>query len=362
MRRFVLGVLLVVVSGAQADTSLPWYFDNPANSNQKPSAINAEHLVNLRDGGEVVVAVIDSGLRNDHPSLRGRILPGVDMVSAERNPRGARGDNFSPDDEKDLCPLTGRTSSSDIFGHGTGVASVIAGNGELGIIGVNSQARIVPIKVMGACPASRGDLMDALRWAAGLHVDGVKDNAHPAKIINISMAGGGSSCDQSLQGLIDQLTKMNIILIGASGNTFGKSAREPSVCNGVIAVGAVNPDNSNTFYTAVDSRILLYAPGGGSQSWAYPTSLKNKIRIAGYDQVTQKPIARDDGLGTSYSSALVAGVMAGLVLKNPNLNAQSAIFTIRGLNTMTDGSNRRNLNYERLLNLIDAEGDSVSQY
>ncbi|WP_161485634.1 MULTISPECIES: S8 family serine peptidase [unclassified Polynucleobacter] len=362
MQRFLLAILLFAAPCVHAQVSLPWYFDDPKTNAQEAAAINAEQLVRFRGVGEVVVALIDSGLRSDHPSLRGKVLPGVDMVSSERNPRGDRGDNFAPDNEKDLCPITKRVNNPDVFSHGTGVASVIAGNGELGVFGVNSRVKILPIKIMGACPANRRDLMDGLRWAAGIHIDGVKDNLYPAKIINISMAGGESRCDPSLQELIDQLIKKNIIVISASGNTFGKSALEPSICDGVIGVGAVNPDNSNTFYTAVDSRILLYAPGGGSQSSTYSMALKNKIKVAGYDPNTGRPIARESGLGTSYSSALVAGVIAELVLQNLNLSAKSAISIIKRLNTMEDGSGRRNLNYERLLTLLRGEAKLQEEY
>ena len=362
MQRFLLVILFFAAPFVYAQVSLPWYFNDPKTNAQEAAAINAEQLVRFRGLGEVVVALVDSGLRSDHPSLRGKVLPGVDMVSSERNPRGDRGDYFAPDNEKDLCPITRRVNNPDVFSHGTGVASVIAGNGELGVFGVNSRVKILPIKIMGACPASRRDLMDGLRWAAGLHIDGVKDNLHPANIINISMAGGESRCDPSLQELIDQLIKKNIIVISAAGNTFGKTALEPAICNGVIGVGAVNPDNSNTFYTAVDGRILLYAPGGGSQSSRYSTALKNKIRIAGYDPNTKQPIARDSGMGTSYSSALVAGVMAELILQNPNLSAKSAVSIIKRLNTMEDGSDRRNLNYERLLTLIRCEAVLYDQY
>lgn len=341
-----------------AQVSLPWYFGDPKTNAQEAAAINAQQLVRYRGSGEIIVALIDSGLRSDHPSLRGKVLPGIDMVSSERSPRGDRSDNFAPDNEKDLCPITKRTNSPDVFGHGTGVASVIAGNGELGVFGVNSRVKILPIKVMGACPASRRDLMDGLRWAAGLHVDGVKDNPYPAKIINISMAGGESRCDPSLQELIDQLINRNIIVISAAGNTFGKYALEPAICDSVIGVGAVNPDNSNTFYTAVDSRILIYAPGGGSQLSNSSATLKNKIKIAAFDPSTKQPIVKDGGLGTSYSSALVAGVMAELVLQNPQLSAKNAILAIKRLHTMEDGSGRRNLNYESLMTLL-REGTEI---
>lgn len=352
MGRVLVLVFCLLISCAQAEVSLPWYFGDPAVEGVPQAAIDAERLAGLNKQSFIAVAVIDSGVRGDHPSLRGKLLPGVDMVSPERNHRKARSGNFSPDSERDFCPISARAGNLEVFGHGTGVASVISGNGMLGINGINPRVKIVPIKVMGACLASRNDLMDGIRWAAGIHVDGVEDNDHPARIINISMAGGDTSCSPKLQALVDSLIDRGIIIVSAAGNTFGKSAREPSVCSGVISVGAVNPDNSHTYYTAVDERITIYAPGGGAQSSKYGSGIQNKIRIATYDRSGKVAGGKDEGLGTSYSSALVAGVIAGLVMEYPNLNAKSAAEMIHALNTMRDGSNRRNLNYEQMLKLI----------
>lgn len=357
MRRFSPLIICLIAASSHAQITLPWYLGAPGKRAEAASAINAEQLVLTKPNREIVVAVIDSGVRADHPSLRGKLLPGMDMVSAVRNPRNGRSSDFSPDNQKDACPTSERVSNREVFGHGTGVASVIAGNGALDVIGVNPQVKIVPIKVMGACPASRVDLMDALLWAGGVHVDGLKDNEHPARIINVSMSGGNTNCDGKLQEVINTLLEKGIIIVSAAGNTFGKSAREPSVCTGVIGVGAINPDKSVTYYTAIDDRILIYAPGGGSESPKYGPSIKNRIRIAAYSNDTQLPVGADEGLGTSYSSALVTGVIAGLVLEQPTMTAKTAFEEIRSLDTMLDNDSRRNLNYEYLVRLMRSHQD-----
>ena len=79
------------------------------------------------DGTPIAVAVIDSGICTDHPDLAGKILPGYDFVDDDTTPQ-------------------------DDFGHGCGVAGIIAatmGNGT-GIAGIAPNARIIPLRVLDA--------------------------------------------------------------------------------------------------------------------------------------------------------------------------------------------------------------------
>jgi len=55
------------------------------------------------------------------------------------------------------------------------------------------------------CSQVRGvdsDILDAMRWAAGLHVTGVPDNTHPARYINMSLGGTGA-CSSAEQTVIN---------------------------------------------------------------------------------------------------------------------------------------------------------------
>ena len=271
----------------------------------------------LKAGQGVIVAVIDSGVREDIPGLQGKLLPGADLVSAERNPRHNRSNNFAPDSPSDVCPLSKRQLADAVFVHGTDVASTIVMNGGNGVAG------IVPIKVTGACEASRRDLIDGLLWAAGFHIEGLQDNDNPAQIINISMAGGGNSCNQTLQKTISSILDKGIVIVSAAGNTFGGSAREPAVCNGVISVGSINPDQSKTYYTAVDERISLYALGNSLVSADelsfFDNSFRNTAKVSSCETDSCSHIApasvNDLFFGTSYSAALISGKIASAVLK-----------------------------------------------
>ena len=332
--------------------SMPWYLDKPT-SLHTAAAINASSLVHSKVGTAIVVAVIDSGVVADHPSLVGRVLPGRDMVSASFNPRGGRSDNASPDDPNAVCPDNKGARPTQSLFHGTEVASVIAGNGQFGVFGVNPHVRILPVKAVGVCPASRQDFHDALAWAGGLPVAGSPPNPHPAKLINVSMAGQDASCHPGLQVIIDRLLEKGILIVSAAGNTFGKRAREPAVCRGVVSVGAVNPDRSLAFYSASDDRIMIVAPGGGKSVDGLSSNKKNRIRVATYDVSSQTgkltAVMKDSGLGTSFAAPLVTGVLAGVLQKKASLTPQDLIAKIETSEGLGTKENYRFLDYEFLI-------------
>ena len=332
--------------------SMPWYLDKPT-SLHTAAAINASNLVQSKVGPPIVVAVIDSGVVADHPSLVGRVLPGRDMVSASLNPRGGRSHNAYPDDPEAVCPNNKGARPPQSLFHGTEVASVIAGNGQFGVLGVNPNVRILPVKAVGVCPASRQDFHDAVAWAGGLPVSGSPLNPHPAKLINISMAGQDAVCHPGLQLIIDRLLEQGVLIVSAAGNTFGKRAREPAVCRGVVSVGAINPDRSLAFYSASDDRIMIVAPGGGKSFDGLPSNEKNRIRVATYEVCSQTgvrtPVMKDSGLGTSFATPLVTGVLAGVMQKKSSLTPKELIAKIETSEGSGEKGRYRFLDYEFLI-------------
>lgn len=347
-----ISIALFLFGAVTKADSLPWYLDKPT-SLYTAAAINASSLVQSKAGPSIVVAVIDSGVVHDHPSLIGRVLPGRDMVSASLNPRGGRSDNASPDDPGAVCPANKGARPPQSLFHGTEVASVIAGNGQFGVLGVNPNVRILPVKAVGVCPASRQDFHDAVAWAGGLPVAGSPPNPHPAKLINVSMAGQDAVCHPGLQLIIDRLLERGVLIVSAAGNTFGKKAREPAVCRGVVSVGAVNPDRSLAFYSASDERIMIVAPGGGKSFDGLPAREKNRIRVATYDVCSQTgqrtPVMKDSGLGTSFATPLVTGVLAGVIQKNTTLTPQQLMKKIETSEVVGVQRQYRYLDYEFLI-------------
>jgi serine protease len=303
-----LFLILVMASFQTMAQEGPWHL-SADGADVAPASIAS---FNIKPGPHVInIAVIDSGVLIEHPSLSGRVLPGYDMVSGSNNLRGERSGNFAPDERNVMCK--GRAMSSAFHTHGTEVSSLIVGNGEYGVYGVNANAKIVPIKVFSACGIKRKDLMDAMIWAAGWPVSGVPINANPAKIINLSLSGGLSTCGDDLQNLINKLIEQGVFVVAAAGNNFHKTLQEPANCKGVISVGAIDADNRIEVYSALDPRISIYAPGGGKrlngkQSWSI-----NKLKIATYEQDLlgkEGSTGEVRGVGTSFAAPIVSGFIS----------------------------------------------------
>jgi len=222
----MLGALLLH-SGMAWGHEIPWHLGRVDGAQAAPSAINTAG--NQPGPHPVVVAVIDSGVVASHPSLQGQLLPGYDMISPNRNLRKARSGNFSPDERDARCGE--RLLPSSFRSHGTEVASLIAGNGVGGVLGVNPAAKIVPVRLFGACATSRQDLLDAMAWAAGLPVKDVPDNPHPARIINLSLSGGFNTCGADLQGL-SACRRKTFSWWQRSATCFKKRCKSPPIAKG----------------------------------------------------------------------------------------------------------------------------------
>ena len=314
-----LGITLTLCLDVHASTT-PWYIE-PSGPETSPASIQSAPI---KPGATpIVVAVIDSGVIAEHPALEGVLLPGFDMVAAQRNIRGTRSSNFAPDPRDATCGQ--RLVSSSFRTHGTEVASLIAGNGYENMWGVNPRARIVPIRIFSTCGMLPEDLIDAIRWAAGLKVEGTPNNQHPAHVINISIAGGVAQCRPELQRAINAARKNGTFVVAAAGNNFQKPLAEPANCEGVISVGALSAENKIENYSALDSRTTIYTAGGGpalrmSQAWAH-----NKLRVATAElsvSGNERLIVMDKGIGTSFAAPVVSGFLSLLLSFNPNLKPQ----------------------------------------
>jgi serine protease len=206
----------------------------------------------------VTVAVLDTGIL-PHPDLAGRLVPGWDFVSDPGN--AGDGDGRDPDPTDPGQP---GEASSGLHGlHVAGIVGAVADNGR-GVAGLDWACRIQPIRVLGV-NGGRGldsDIADAIRWAAGLRVDGAPDNATPADVINLSFGGHGIS--HTLQAAVDDATARGAVVVAAAGNDGGETAAAaPAGLSGVITVGAVDPTGRRAAYSNRGPEVALLAPGGG---------------------------------------------------------------------------------------------------
>jgi serine protease len=157
-------------------------------------------------GEGVVVAVVDTGITT-HSDLDANVLPGYDMIWNPFVTRDGDGRDADPRDPGDWIGA-GQCYDGSAAGqsswHGTHVAGTIAAvtDNNKGVAGVAPEAKILPIRALGACGGYSSDIADAIVWAAGGLVAGTAGNANPAQVINLSLGGSGA-CSDTYQTAID---------------------------------------------------------------------------------------------------------------------------------------------------------------
>lgn len=252
----------------------------------------------------VVVAVVDSGSPGGNPDLKSLMLPGLNLASSASARNGA-------------CPES--VNGFDPGAHGDQVARLIAAHSAPYESGSVVHANILPIYVYGKCKVSRADMMVAMRWAAGLPVAGFAVNPNPARVINLSLAGGGIRCGADLQQVVNELLSRNIYIVAAAGNSSHQRLREPANCDGVLAVGASDEEGRIADYSAVDERIAVYAYGGDVPLAAVgesPALSTQRFQVASLAQDAQPgPVLTS---GTSYSAPVLSGYLAIWLSRNPD--------------------------------------------
>ncbi|MYZ10722.1 type VII secretion-associated serine protease mycosin [Streptomyces sp. SID2999] len=249
------------------------------------SALHLDEAWRTTQGQGVTVAVLDTGVEDDHPDLAGNVLPGKDMVGFGAGP----GDRAWAR-------------------HGTAMAGIIAGHGHgpgggAGIMGVAPKAKILPVRVIledkdparSKARVTRGNaLADGIRWAAD----------HGADVINLSLGDDSDSAhpeageDEAVQYALGK----GVVVVASAGNggDKGDHVSYPAAYPGVIAVTAVDRYGTRASFSTRRWYAAVSAPG--------------------VDVVIADPDHRYyEGWGTSAASAFVSGAAALLKADRPKL-------------------------------------------
>jgi serine protease len=312
------------VAGGQGPAAGQWYLRAPAGDVQ--SAINAVTAWDLHTGNpSVVVAVLDTGVRLNHPDLAGKLVGGHDFVNDSRISNDGNGRDADPSDPGDFLTQAEINADTNFWDgceasgsswHGTQVSGIVAaatGNG-VGMAGSGRHVRVLPVRVLGKCFGYTSDIAAAIRWAAGEAVPGVPANASPAKVINLSLGSAGA-CSQAEADAVAAANARGAVVIAAAGNTAGRSAGSPANCAGAIGVAAVRHIGTKVGFSDVGPQLAIAAPGGNCVNESGPCLYPI---LSTTDSGQQGPVAAafsdsfDFAVGTSFSSPLVAGT-AGLL-------------------------------------------------
>lgn len=236
----------------------------------------------ISQGDGVTVAVMDTGTLADHQDLTGQVLPGADFSGDQTN------------------------GQVDKVGHGTGMASLIAGHGhggqaQDGVMGLAPKAKILPVRValgeLGDVQAGPDiNFPDALHYA----VD------HGAKVINMSF-GGAMRTSPDDRAAISYAVSHDVVLVAASGN-LGSVVSYPAAFPGVVAVGAIDRQGNVWDHSNRGPEVTLVAPGVG-------------ITSAGNKSTSDYRYAS----GTSDATAYVSAIAALVRSKYPALSAGQVI-------------------------------------
>ena len=290
--------------------------------------------------GNAVVAVLYTGI-TAHPELGAQVLPGYDFVSDLAIANDGDGRDADPSDPGDGVSQADKDANPALFGgcdvqrstwHGTVIAGIVGAGTDngMGVAGINWGARVLPVRVAGKCGAEVADIVDAMRWAAGLEVQGVPLNRHPARIVNISF-GGSAACNEAYQEAIDDLAAVGTVVVAAAGNGHG-NVKRPAGCARVIGVAALNRDGFKAHYSNFGPAVVVATVGGDPAFEGVWGALLGDDGLLTLDNLgLQAPQSASYGhhFGTSFAAPVVAGVLSLMLSTNPALSVAQLIDGVR---------------------------------
>lgn len=310
-----------------------WYLRAPTELFR--SATNAQAAWARSTGSGVVVAVLDTGVLPNHVDLAGQVLPGYDLVrdtTYSNDGDGRDADASDPGDwvtaAEDASGPYRNCGQQDSSWHGTHVAGIVAAatNNGIGMAGLAHGAKVLPVRVLGKCGGYDSDITAGMLWAAGVDQAGLSGSATPAKVLNLSLGGGGA-CGAAYQDAITAVTSRGAVVVAAAGNSVGRAVGTPAGCPGVIAVAGLRHAGSKVGFSDLGPEIAIAAPGGNCVNiergtpCLYPilTLSNSGLRgpAAGGSVYTD---SFDISVGTSFATPMVAATAALILSVRPDLS------------------------------------------
>jgi serine protease AprX len=264
------------------------------------------------DGTGVGVAIIDSGIDEGHLAFRNQL--GVSRVIARQD-------------------FTGENRTDDVFGHGTHVAAIAAGNNQISngeYTGIASNANLVNLRVLDSQGrGSTSNLLAALDWVMTYH------SVYGIRVVNMSL--GTTAIDSYTNDPICQavraISNAGITVVAAAGND-GKSSSGQKLYGQIHSPGnepsALTVGATNSFGTdgRNDDSITTYSSRGPTRSYATD---ENGLRH--YDNLLKPDI-------TAPGNRIVSAAAANncLLTAHPELDANVSSIPDRRMMYMSGSS------------------------
>ena len=253
----------------------------------------------------LIVAILDSGAKLDHPEFSGRI-----WMNTNENQNGTDTDsNNYIDDTNGWDFVNDDNDPTDDHGHGTNVTGIAlaSGNNSIGYAGVNWNSKIMICKIL-----DNNNSGFYSWWAEAIYY--AVDNG--ASVINMSVGGNGSST--LLENAINYAYDNNVPVVVSTGNQ-NSVIEYPAKYTNAFAIGSTNPDDTRSvpfFWSATSgsnfgSELDFVAPG----NYIYGLSYSSNTNYNSYWG------------GTSQAAPHVAGLISLLLSVEPSLSV-SEIRTI----------------------------------
>jgi subtilisin family serine protease len=259
-------------------------------------AMGARSAWGIGNGGDVTVAVIDTGAQLDHPDLAANLWTNSREIPGNGIDDDANG---YVDDVHGYDFVAKDGDPSDENGHGTNVAGIIGarGNNGIGVAGVAWHARLMIVRVLDANGTGTVyDVARGIRYAV----------ANGAKIVNLSMAGPDD--DPALESAIAEARTAGVLIVASAGNTgadLDTKAAFPasSPSDNVIAVASTDEAGALAPGSSYGARTVdVTAPGENIDSTAVGSRYETRS-------------------GTSQAAAHVSGVLALMAAAQPSADA-----------------------------------------
>ncbi|MEW6051571.1 MAG: S8 family serine peptidase [Candidatus Zixiibacteriota bacterium] len=261
----------------------------------------------------VVVAIVDTGTDPDHPELAGRYWKNPDEIPSngiDDDHNGFVDDTLGYDvsgDIPSLFNIVGDNDPTDIVGHGTHIAGIVAANADgNGVVGVAPWAEIMSVKI-------RPNATNAVGAAGIMYAV----NAG-AQVINISWGTPFEAL--ILKDALDFARRNGVFVAIAAGNTGRQDTFYPAAFDSAFAVAAGNSSGFVASFSTFGPQIDITAPGldilslRAAGTDMYADAGEPGVRIIGPDSLYYLAD------GTSMAAPVVAGAAAFLLGVRPDLN------------------------------------------